>query len=738
MKSILALLALFGTAAVASMQTTTPAGNIGLQTLSTDASRVTGGDVLVQLTLPPGTSPQSLKVTLGGKDITSTFRPGQTPTTLTGVVTGMALGRNTLAATADKGARGSLEVTNYPITGPVLSGPWQQPFVCQTEAFTLPDGSKLGAALDANCSSRTVVQHVYRPVGTPAAGTPAAAAQVFKALPNTTSLPADVAKTTTTAGKTVNFIVRVETGTMNRGIYQNAVLHDPTVDPDPTPFTPPSAWNRRLLAVHGSGCTGGWYIQGPALGTTVLDEARLGQGYAVFNNTLNHPNNSCNAFLAGETTMMGKEHFIEEFGVPAYTISAGRSGGAYTSLQVADAFPGLIDGVDIGATFPDALSLALSGLDGRLLMRYTSSAARGSLSEAQIVAVSGYHSMKAFLDAAVQSQRTDPVPGRVDMEGYQSARFTPAVPADLKYDPMKNPKGARPTVFDAAKNVYGVNPATGAALRPFDNAGVQYGLAAVNSGVITVQQFLDLNEKIGGYDQDANFVASRSVGDTGAIKRAYQAGLNLGANGGLRSIPIMDNATSNEASGYHYGWFHFALRERVRKANGGSSDNMVMWRSISGNAGQEMFDAWVTAYKADTSSDPQRVKMLRAKPKGITDGCYDKSTPPKFIADPLPFSSKPESPCSELYPVYSNPRKEAGGPLAADVIKCQLKPIDAKDYSVTLSAADLTRLRAAFPGGVCDWSKPGVEQTPVVGWASFGPSPVNQVFGAVQPRSSSR
>ena len=35
---------------------------------------------------------------------------------------------------------------------------------------------------------------------------------------------------------------------MNRGIYQNAVLHDPTNDPAPTPFTPPPAWNRRLIA----------------------------------------------------------------------------------------------------------------------------------------------------------------------------------------------------------------------------------------------------------------------------------------------------------------------------------------------------------------------------------------------------------------------------------------------------------------------------------------------------------
>ena len=59
--------------------------------------------------------------------------------------------------------------------------------------------------------------------------------------------------------------------------------------------------------------------------------------------------------------------------------------------------------------------------------------------------------MKAFIDAANQSQRTDPVPDRKDIEGYQSARFNAAVPEALRYDPATNPQGARPTVFDAAQ-----------------------------------------------------------------------------------------------------------------------------------------------------------------------------------------------------------------------------------------------------------------------------------------------
>jgi Tannase-like family of unknown function (DUF6351) len=40
----------------------------------------------------------------------------------------------------------------------------------------------------------------------------------------------------------------------------------------------------------------------------------------------------------------------------------------------------------------------------------------------------------------------------------------------------------------------------------------------------------------------------------------------------------------------------------------------------------------------------------------------------------------------------------------------------------------MARLKKIFSGEVCDWSKPGVGQTGVVAWSSFGPAPENQVF----------
>ncbi len=511
---------------------------LGIRTLSTRADRVSGGDVLVEIRFEQRNNDRPLRITLNGKDVSAAFRPGEAPNTLVGLVTGLAPGRNTLRAQGDGSA--TLEITNYPITGPITSGPHIKPFICQTQSFKLPDGTFFGASTDAaDCSAPTKVTYLYMPAG----------GSAFVPLPSLTSLPANVAKTTTTTGATVNFVVRVETSTIDRGIYQSAILHDPTSDAPPGPFSPPKGWNRRLIAIEGFGCPGGWYIQGPSMGSLVLpgvldanlfSPGRLGEGYATFSNTLQHPSNNCNSVLSAEAAMMGKEHFIETYGVPRYTVSTGCSGGSYGSIQLADQLPGLFDGALIACTFPDPLGIAFSGSDGRLLTHYFTATDPGGFTEDQQVQVSGYKGLTAFVDAARQSGRTDPIPGRVDLPGYSSAPFTPAVPLALRYDPITNRTGARGTVYDAAHNIYGINPVTGFALRPFDNVGVQYGLRALNAGRITPAQFLKLNERIGGYDQDTNYVASRSVGDPGAIRRAYQSGLQLGGGGGLASIPVVD------------------------------------------------------------------------------------------------------------------------------------------------------------------------------------------------------
>lgn len=234
--------------------------DLDIITVSTRPDTVSGGDVLVRITAPSNVAINDLVIVLNGQAVTSAFRPEAGGHSLLGLVEGLRVGENTLVAKAigrnnETYRTARLTLTNYPITGPILSGPHEEPFYCMTQLFALPVSTNtLGPALDADCSIATRVDYVYRTT----AGT-------FQPLPNLTSYPADLAQTTTTEGKTAPYIVRVETGTINRAIYETAVLHDPTTEAPPTPFKPPAAWNHRLVYTLGGGCVGGWYIQGASL-----------------------------------------------------------------------------------------------------------------------------------------------------------------------------------------------------------------------------------------------------------------------------------------------------------------------------------------------------------------------------------------------------------------------------------------------------------------------------------------
>jgi hypothetical protein len=691
-----------------------------IRTLSSPAHLVSGGTALVSVEPSPGARRDRVRVRVGGRDVTAAFH-ARPDGTLLGVLTDLPLGASTVEVLDGRRVAAALDLTNHRITGPMISGPHQRPFVCQTDRFTLPDGTSLGPPLDADCSAPTRVHHVYLPAG----------ASAFRPMPDPARLPADVATIRTRAGVEMPFVVRVETATVNRGIYQTAVLHDPTREPAPTPFAPPRGWSGRLVATQGFGCTGGWYVQrdartgGDGSGLALLDAARLREGDATVANTLQHPSTSCNPVLAGETLLMSKARFVVTFGAPRVTVSVGCSGGAYTSLQIADALPGLLDGVLVSCTFPDAVSIALAGSDANLLRRYFEVTNPTGFTEAQQVAVSGYQGMRAWQEAANQARRTDPVPGRA---GAQPATWSPAVPVELRYDPVTNRSGARPTIYDAVRNVYGVDPATGFALRPFDNVGVQYGLGALTSGVITKAQFLALNEGIGGYDQDARHLSSRSVGDGDAIRRMQAGGVSLCGGGGLADIPVLDvSGVMEETSGYHHQWFHFAVRERLREWNGDAA-NHVMWRGdpVPAARAWATFIEWVDAVQADGSAVPRREKVLRNKPREAVDGCWTSAT--TFVAEPQTFGRAPASVCNARFPSYGFPRLVAGGPLSADVFACALKPLEAADYAVSFTAPEWARLEAAFPDGVCDASRTGRHRARVVPWASFGPSPANLVF----------
>src|SRR5260370_7404666 len=101
-------------------------GRLSVRLLSNRADLISGGEALVSVVLPPGTSPGSVKVTAGGRDVTSAFavRPNQT---YEGLVTGLALGTNVLKVEAPGALSGQITIVNHAIGGPAFSGPQLHP-----------------------------------------------------------------------------------------------------------------------------------------------------------------------------------------------------------------------------------------------------------------------------------------------------------------------------------------------------------------------------------------------------------------------------------------------------------------------------------------------------------------------------------------------------------------------------------------------------------------------------------
>ncbi len=662
---------------------------------------VSGGDVLISVHLAAGVQAPNVRLTLNGSDVTSSLRPVRAERTLMALVKGLAEGNNTLVASAGN-ANAKLTVVNHPNAGPVISGPHEQPFICETEKFKLMSGGVAGKPLDADCSIATRVGYVYK----------STAGGDLKPLADPKTLPADVAMTTTSLGQQVPFIVRVETGTINRGVYEIAMLFNPTRDGQPDFMTKSPGWNGRLIYTFGGGCAGGWYKQGAGTGG-VDDEAMLQQGYAMASSSLNVMGNDCAELLTIETMMMTKEHFIEAYGVPKFTVGWGGSGATYQQHQIADGYPGLLDGLMVQRSFPD-MEFGTVGMisDSRLLANYFDTLAGSvTFTDEQKRQISGLGQLATLKTGSLN-------PGRITVGEYCS------VPEAQRYDAVKNPTGARCDIYDHAASVWGRDPKTGFARRPLDNVGVQYGLGALNSGAITKQQFLDLNAKIGGYDNDGKVVATRSVADPVATRIAYRMGRMTWGGAGLATTPIIDyRAYLDDANGgnIHLRYHSFSTRERLMKANG-YTDNQVMltddrrWGDsmkapVLKNALAQM-DQWLAKITDDTSNDSKIARIRRAKPADLVDACWTRDEhPQKIVERQMPTSGK----CNELYPANSFPRGVAGSPLAADVIKCQLKPISASDYKVTLTAEEMARLKQVFASGVCDWSKPGVEQQPMTG-----------------------
>ena len=678
-----------------------PSGGFEVRTLSTRADMVSGDDVLIQIKTPSSAA-SKVVLTVNGDEPRAEVRE-TTAGTMVVRLTGLQLGTNAIAVGL-KGEKPAvqLSIVNHPVTGPVFSGPHQTPFNCETEAFGFDQ------ALDANCAVATRVDYLYRSNAASSNTNP------FNAYKPGAPTPVDLAMTTTLDGKTVPYIVRREMGTINRAVYVIAFLHEPgTPLPDPW-STNGSSWNGRLIYSFGAGCQAG-YHQGRttaflgnrgALEETQLGDYVLARGYAVASSSLNVFFNSCNDVISAETMMMVKEHFIEQFGVPRYTIGSGRSGGSMQQHLIAQNYPGLLDGLIPTAAFADTLTLITHLSDCELLDQVFDTSPM-SWTDDQKTAVAG----EANWLFCSRNETAVPLLRPTSCDG------TSVPPAEI-YDADANPRGARCTYQDNMVNVFGVDPKTGFARRPFDNVGVQYGLKAFNDRKITFEQFVDLNRRIGGHDIDGHVVATRTVADPEALRIAFQTGRVNDTSRGMATVPIIDVRPYTDGTGdVHDAVNSHITRARLVAANG-TSANQVLHIYEPGTDIQRVqrenldeMEQWLAAIANDKAVTKTPLeKVIRNRPATVTDACYTKEG--EKIID--------MARCARMFPVYSNPRLEAGMPIGATMLKCELKAVDRNDYSISLTGAQLSAIRATFPSGVCDFAKKGVAVRSPEIWRIYG------------------
>ncbi len=698
--------------ALAWSQGWTQTAGVRIEVLSSMPQLVTGGDALVKISGVDAAP----NVTVGGRDVSGAFK-SDTKGGWIGLVDGLKDGDNPLVA---KGAGREATVTlkNHPINGALFAGPQQTPFLCENEAHGLEK------AKDASCAAPSVVKYYYRN-----------RANEWKAF-DAAARPNDIGTTKTTEGKTVPLIVRQERGVINRAAYLINILHDPAAGPAPTPIDRGgSAWNGKLIYGYGPG-VGTGYRMGANFGhgtapTFFIEvggrdiDAAIAGGYAIASGSLNVFGTMPNDVLSAETTAKIKERFIELFGPPMFTIAQGVSGGSMQNQMISNAYPGLLDGIMPLQLYADTLTFLQPLYDCELLVNVFKT---GTWTRDQLNAVSG----KYWGYCVSNGTR------------YPNARVgncNAGVADMVEKDAALKAKGIRCTYQDNLYAVFGTDPKTGFARNPFDNVGVQYGLKALNDGVINFAQFIDINARVGGHDADGKLMPQRQVGDELAIKAAYETGRINSGTGGNKEVPYVGVRTYIDGDPFgrgdpnvdvHDGYHSDIVKARLQKYNG-TSANFVYYLAANGAGTYSntvgsaanianvealaQIDKWLTAIVNDKSDRPKAQKVIANKPADFVDTCFAAKggfdmTAIERITD--------WNRCKAIFPMSSDARMVAGGPATGDVLKCQMKAIDARDYKVAPSADQMAELRKVFPAGVCDYSKPGVGQTQTVNtWAMF-------------------
>jgi hypothetical protein len=686
------------------------AASLRVDVVSNRADLISGGDALVAV---HSASPGETQVTLNGNPLaSSTFH--WRATTGEGLVNGLHVGRNVIAAQS-AGRTARARIVDHPSGGPIFSGPQVKPWVCQNAGAT-----------DAQCDQPPTFELKYM----------SSVTQTFEPY-NPSSPPLDLATTTTDEGRTVPFIVRFETGYLDRDQYEIAELYDPSKPW--TPWNPQKQWNHKLLITHGASCgidhqtgtapsvTGDTTAVSGTPGAGQSPTTALGLGFAVMSTALDNAGHNCNLATQAESLVMAKEHLIEELGSIRYTIGTGCSGGSLAQQQIANAYPGVYQGILPQCSFPDSWSTGQQLAAYHLVRGYvedpTKWAPGVTWSPLDIAAIEGHpnHVNSIVFDTVYWNALANPTNPCAGVSDAQ------------RYDPQANPGGARCTLADYMINVLGPRPKRvwgpqekqlghGFGAIPLSDTGVQFGLGALQSGKITPAQFVDLNVKIGGANIDLGHTKRRLQATKGSLRNAYRSG-SVNETNNLAGTAIID-LRGPDPGAFHDAYRSFAIRARLEREQGHFPKNQVIWFGQTPLIGDPSYttkgllamDEWLGAVQKDKRHVSLAKKVASDRPADVHDRCSAIDGVERVDVPGI----GPVCKNNLAQTKFGTPATVAGEGIATDTNRCKLKPLRRSDYyPIDFTDAQWAELAKTFPTGVCDWSKAGVQQQATIPWQTY-------------------
>jgi uncharacterized tannase-like protein DUF6351 len=214
---------------------------------------------------------------------------------------------------------------------------------------------------------------------------------------------------------------------------------------------------------------------------------------------------------------------------------------------------------------------------------------------------------------------------------------------------------------------------------------------------------------------DPSKPAPRSKGDPIAMRAAYTSGHFFG---GQLDVPAIDHRQYLERElDMHNSHQSFASRKRIVQRMG-NSDNQVIWftdtipntpRASQSLEALAVMDQWLMNIRANPAAG-----VAGNKPAAAVDACYDLNGKLMYAGDGVwdgILDGNPAGPCTQAFPLYRTSRIVAGAPIEGGIYNCSRKPVDTAVADGTYApwkpgADEIAQLKAIFPDGVCDYSRP--------------------------------